>query len=69
MTDQGARRLMAEILRRAADDIRTGFEPIKAYRFLRGDWAGAMFEALDIDQADACRQLRDKAYAKHSEED
>jgi len=59
MTDSGARRLCAEILRRAVSDIQQDYFPEKARSFLRSSWAGQMFELLDIDQRMACAELAD----------
>ena len=60
MTDSGARRLCAEILRRAVNDVQLGHYPEKAKSFLKSSWAGMMFELLDIDQRMACAELADK---------
>ena len=60
MTDTGARRLCAEILRRAVNDVQQNYYPEKAMSFLRSSWAGMMFELLEIDQRMACAELADK---------
>ena len=60
MSDSGAKRLCAEILLCAVNDVRRDYEPEKAKRFLRGSWAGQMFELLDIDQQMVCAELADK---------
>jgi len=58
MTDSGAKRLCAEILRRAVNDVGQNYNPEQAMRFLKSDWAGQMFELLDIDQKMACAEAR-----------
>ena len=58
MTDSGAKRLCAEILRRAVLDVHQDIYPQHAMRFLKSAWAGEMFELLDIDQRMACREAR-----------
>lgn len=60
MTDTGAKRLCAEILRRAVTDVQQNYYPEKAMSFLRSSWAGMMFELLEIDQRMACAELADK---------
>ena len=58
MNDSGFRALMAAILTRAVKDVQAGIQPIAAFNFLRGDYAGQMFQELDIDQNAAVAKLR-----------
>jgi len=57
MTDSGFRALMAAIIARAVDDVRKGVQPNAAYNWLRGEYAGQMFQELGIDQGAAVEEL------------
>jgi hypothetical protein len=70
MTDSGFRALMAAILARAVDDVRKGVQPIAAFNFLRGEYAGQMFQELGVDQRTAVDKVLPavNAYRRKSRE-